>query len=567
MYRQIVMFLTFSFWINFSFADNENFYSSDFIDVSQFGAKGDGLTNDTEAFQKAIGTGRAVYVPKGIYLVNLSINVKAIIFGDGSTSSLLRAYDKKRAIITYKSGAPYWTYHSEVRNVSLQSSNKSGVGFAFGQTNVSDYQNGDEYATNVTFRNVDFRGFEKAVQFTYGNIGTEFYSCGFHSNKYAAYALNNKWYTRGGVMQAGNKYFYGGEFSDNDCGVYVHNTQDGFGAINFRDVIFQSNAINAYFFVTRCFVPILFDGCWNEETGDNYKKVKEVSLDYWDGQSKKSVSVKASSFIFDGSGGYFLFKNSRVSNIVVKGKSIKVRGENCATEQYEGVGGSLSKVEDETSSIVFSNSYTSGGVPLGRNILVEDCWYYNDFAEVGPNSFTAGARVALIPPRFIKQKLDQAISGCAIPLLTAAKFVGSLNTVPGRVVDDGVIFSKCNEWTIPFTARNQYMTLEGSSINPIKGYYVATIDLKIREGNPVIWIWNKHDHMAIFKPADFGLNDGKWFTLASYGYFSTAKSNIALEIGETVKRVVLRASAWQFHWFSSEMEAQQFLKSKVYLNQ
>lgn len=135
----------------------------------------------------------------------------------------------------------------------------------------------------------------------------------------------------------------------------------------------------------------------------------------------------------------------------------------------------------------------------------------------------------------------------------------------GTVVDDGVIFPKCNEWTIPFTAHNQYMTLENSTINPVKGYYIATVDLKIRQGDPIIWIWNKNDQMAIFKPANFGLNDGKWFTLASYGSFSGPKPNIALEIGGTTSKVVIRASAWQFHRFDSEIEAQQFLKSKIYL--
>ena len=42
----------------------------DYINVKEYGAKGDGITNDTTAFQAAINTGREVYVPSGTYIVN-----------------------------------------------------------------------------------------------------------------------------------------------------------------------------------------------------------------------------------------------------------------------------------------------------------------------------------------------------------------------------------------------------------------------------------------------------------------------------------------------------------------
>lgn len=61
----------------------------DFINVKQMGAKGDGITNDTEAIQKAInyagkensgiykGKNKTVYIPAGVFIVNKPLNITA----------------------------------------------------------------------------------------------------------------------------------------------------------------------------------------------------------------------------------------------------------------------------------------------------------------------------------------------------------------------------------------------------------------------------------------------------------------------------------------------------------
>lgn len=65
-----------------------------FTNVKSFGAVGDGVTNDTQAFLDAIAdtsyTYSAIYIPKGIYLISNVLLLKSnlIMFGDGFQSIL-----------------------------------------------------------------------------------------------------------------------------------------------------------------------------------------------------------------------------------------------------------------------------------------------------------------------------------------------------------------------------------------------------------------------------------------------------------------------------------------------
>lgn len=49
----------------------------DTVSVRDFGAVGDGVTNDATAFQNAINTGKNVFVPRGTYLISSALNITA----------------------------------------------------------------------------------------------------------------------------------------------------------------------------------------------------------------------------------------------------------------------------------------------------------------------------------------------------------------------------------------------------------------------------------------------------------------------------------------------------------
>lgn len=72
----------------------------DFVNVKDFGAAGDNVTNDTTAFNNALATGKAVYVPQGNYRVNITLAVgNRSIFGDGMNQTYLRPHTAANPVI------------------------------------------------------------------------------------------------------------------------------------------------------------------------------------------------------------------------------------------------------------------------------------------------------------------------------------------------------------------------------------------------------------------------------------------------------------------------------------
>src|SRR5690606_30321411 len=62
------------------------------VSVKDFGAVGDGVADDTSAFQQAIDQGGTVFVPKGRYRITqklISTNENFVMLGEGANASIL----------------------------------------------------------------------------------------------------------------------------------------------------------------------------------------------------------------------------------------------------------------------------------------------------------------------------------------------------------------------------------------------------------------------------------------------------------------------------------------------
>lgn len=85
----------------------------DIISVKDFGAKGDGITDDTAAIQAAFDTGRDIYIPTGIYVCTMEIEIKTHgqrIYGAG------RGYGYNANTERYSAGGQVAQYSSAVFN-------------------------------------------------------------------------------------------------------------------------------------------------------------------------------------------------------------------------------------------------------------------------------------------------------------------------------------------------------------------------------------------------------------------------------------------------------------------
>lgn len=60
------------------------------LSVKDFGATGNGATDDTAAIQAALATGKEIYFPKGNYVVTSTLNVTQPIYGTGSSNTQTR---------------------------------------------------------------------------------------------------------------------------------------------------------------------------------------------------------------------------------------------------------------------------------------------------------------------------------------------------------------------------------------------------------------------------------------------------------------------------------------------
>jgi hypothetical protein len=564
----------------------------------------------TTAIETAMATARRVYLPKGLYKCNINITNRVILQGDGSTSTIVKPWNNATASMTYKYAAmsnpaplDFWTYHSEVRDIGFYSnSNKVGVGFTFSQTTLAappivNHTSppaltaagpADQYSNNVKFYGCHFANLEKGVLFPDGNIGSEFYSCGFSDNKYGVYTISNKY--GGDGMHAGNKYFYSGMFTGNEVGLYVNNTSN-YGAINFYGTIFELNVIAGYILNNDSVAPasagigwqvcpLLFSGCWFEFNGATYgPHAATVTIDVWTGATRTTTAVAKRSWIFEGQRNIVNFKDCGVvADINLAATNSRVYLTNCVNETNVAYIGSPSTVAS-TSQIVNESPSTYGG--LNNDDGVINC---GDVKLGQPDIDLTGTFVPGQPKsRWWLTEARGGIQPDMGSLVASESFVtpytlkdgsGAL-TLAGTVVADGRIFKQCNEFTDASFTTSEYWGMLDTSFGTSAGWYAFTVDVKVTACadlnflNFFVWNQNQTGEYAslVYEARIPALN--KWYTLTGYAYLPSplAVKNMYFDVqGPTAggTATTWRLSAFQAHRFDTQAEAIAFIKNGAY---
>ena len=524
------------------------------VSVLDFGADPTGVTDSSAAFQAASNTGKAIYIPTGIYKANFVHSSGSIIRGDGGFQTILNPWDSAVAIITARR-TTNWSYSAEVHGIRFDSGAiKTGVGYTFGRTNPAAYVTGDEFFSNTKFFGCWFTNMDKGVQFPFGNIGTEFYSCGFSANKYGVYALNNKY---GAIMHAGNKTFYGGQFDTNECAIYIDNQCDGFGGFGCTDVIFEYNNLVCNIYNTYNAVsPIQFKNCWNEQNGAILGPVS-VNLDQWSGSTKTTHSVSTTYpwMIYSDA---VVIENGLVAGLnMTKAQSVAyLKG--CRLEQSAGYGGEKSSVLSDSCRVYYEDCQSASGVSDLPQFI--DRGYNYALLNDSTLAQGAGARMRYQPRGYLAYS-SPGSGGNATKFDAALAYAGTYAGV-GTLIADSFRYSNCNQFSINFLATSEWIRPTPTLLTTSAGsWYAYSFDIKVTAGAIFASITDlgANTFGSIIVPAD-----SQWHTVGGVCYSPNA-ANTGLYFGGAVSNATWRVSSYQMKQFASQGEALEFLKSGVFL--
>ncbi|MEG0069035.1 glycosyl hydrolase family 28-related protein [Cetobacterium sp.] len=443
------------------------------VDIRSFGAKGDGITDDTEAFRKAMAQlpkKSTIYVPSGVYKGNFIFQYHQVV-GEGDTTFIAKNHDKP--IITLKDPGG-WDYQI-FQNSRIDGQGKTKTLVQFGE-NANDV-----YAGRWSFKNVSLiNASEVAVKKIGGNIGTYWEECDFSDNPIHFYAKNTS--NPGKRMHVGCDTFNKSYFSGSSKAVWVYLEDENKGRneggqIIIRDCIAENNT--GAVFIAKDFgsgvVPIVIENLWLE--GNSKSPMSEIEI-YGEKYKGREFHIEDVGRIKI-EGTYIHSSYFEKSNVSIINCEISDSYQEQAYTLYKnGV-----QIENIGSNIVIENSFTRSGwgqidnsqPPLAvKNHMFEPVYVTGGslgFYSSQPNNIPFYPRNGKV---VINNNMDSLDKGLHF----------EKDSVISYLVDDGVMKKKTTEFEVIQDGGVCYLNLMDSLKEEVGKYAVITFNIKAMNSHP-----------------------------------------------------------------------------------
>ena len=508
------------------------------VSVKDFGAIGDGTTDDSVAVQNALQSGaKSIFFPKGTYKFNATIN-KAPYFssppcliGEGNGwETVFIAQSSSTAILSMQQTNLQWGMW-EISNICFggypthNSANNIGIGLLFG---TIPYSSESEYAGVCRVTNCNFANLDTAIYKAYGNIGNEIEYCSFMNCNYH-YRVDDANTNLGAPMQPGNDTLNKCHFAEAETASFYFNYEYFGGTIVIRDCIYeQMNGYAIQFAVTTA----------AGTTGS-----------YLQGLSLENVYMEACGLV---AGYYSTFYGMR--RIFAKNCCLVYSALTQSNLYMQDCGPSQVEYLDSKSFAYFDNINNDTGSATASNKYVSSFFTtYNSTKAIQTK------------PRFAVSVHNGGTNNVIYPLNENAP---SGNSNPVR---DGVIFPVCQEIVVAANSSAYLFFTSGEPID-VSRYYVITADIKqmgISKADEVYIGLSSIFFMRNMQDYANQTHD-EWCSLANTYYpTTTGVDNMRLRIVNTSNpnSVTYRFSAVQAIGFTTYYEAMAYLDSGIYASQ
>lgn len=434
--------------------------------VKQYGAKGDGVTDDTSAIQAALdageSSGRTVWIPAGTYLVSATLNVACDL--DASEATILVASTFASTVIQVGKTASQWENHTVWLPIINNPRNVASLGFVAGSVGVKvvNARAARIYPKLIqnceTGYHLDGQGF--GTQFTQ-TYGVEILNC--------KVAILLKPTGAGGWVN--NNPFFGGRINQTSS---MLESQAGW-----RHVVINGNAI------ARCNDNVFYSLSMEGGTSEYWVEVISGDANYFYVPRLEKITgyVNPVTFRFESTGGSFYCQNNGVYRGLIGSTAptiTAVGGATCSANfvenDYGKIYGQTANVSDTTSLTEYSATGDSGYRLQINNANGELRWgngtamqlrllYNNAEGALSMRQDFAGTT------RFAVQNFTTGVAG-------AASFRTSSGAVSVSNYNYGDIFATDSTYTTGgtrFNGRLNFQTAKvGSSVDNGFVFYTAS---------------------------------------------------------------------------------------------